>query len=122
MATSVSDTEWEEVVGFGVTADSTIIPGGSGPRIYMAVENMDELLSKVEENGGKVLTPKSEMGEMGFWGLMEDSEGNYINYISFSILSQNSLTPFFFLAENGINITESDILSFVVFKLFEYSF
>jgi len=36
------------------------------------------IVKKLEENGGKVLVPKTAMGEMGFWGLMEDSEGNHI--------------------------------------------
>jgi len=78
MATSLSEAEWENTIGFGITADSTITPGATGPRIYIAAEDMETLLSKVEANGGKVLTPKTAMGEMGFWGLMEDSEGNHI--------------------------------------------
>jgi len=78
MATSLGEDDWNDVVGFGVTADSTIKPGASGPRIYIAVKDMDDLLSKVEENGGKILNPKTAMGEMGFWGLIEDSEGNTI--------------------------------------------
>lgn len=78
MATSLNEDTWNDVVGFGITADSTIKPGGSGPRIYIAVKDMDELLSKVETSGGKILNPKTTMGEMGFWGLIEDSEGNNI--------------------------------------------
>ncbi len=78
MATSITEAEWQDTIGFGITGDSTIKPGSNGPRLYIAVEDMDTMLSKVEVNGGKVLVPKTAMGEMGFWGLMEDSEGNHI--------------------------------------------
>ncbi|MFM2383663.1 MAG: hypothetical protein RIQ72_235 [Candidatus Parcubacteria bacterium] len=78
MATSLSEAEWQDTIGFGITADSTIKPGSTGPRLYIATKDMDTLLDKVEANGGKVLVPKTAMGEMGFWGLMEDSEGNHI--------------------------------------------
>jgi predicted enzyme related to lactoylglutathione lyase len=78
MATSLSEEEWEDTIGFGISADSTITPGPTGPRLYIATDDMDTLLGKVEANGGKVLTPKSAMGDMGFWGLIEDSEGNHV--------------------------------------------
>lgn len=78
MATSLTESEWNDTIGFGVTADPTIKPGPHGPRLYIAAKDMDMLLSKVEENGGKILTQKTPMGEMGFWGLIEDSEGNHI--------------------------------------------
>ncbi len=78
MATSLSESEWQDTIGFGITADSAIKPGSTGPRLYIATKDMDTLLGKVEANGGKVLVPKTAMGEMGFWGLMEDSEGNHI--------------------------------------------
>lgn len=78
MATSLSDEEMKEnIVGFGVTGDSTIKPGSNGPRIYIHVD-IDSFLSKVEEAGGKILTQKSSMGEYGHWALIEDSEGNHI--------------------------------------------
>ena len=78
MATSLTESEWNDTIGFGVTADPSIKPGPNGPRLYIAAPDMEGLLGKVEENGGKVLVPKTAMGEMGFWGLMEDSEGNHI--------------------------------------------
>jgi hypothetical protein len=78
MATSVSDEEMKEGgVGFGVTGDSTIKPGATGLRVYLSVD-IDSFLSKVEEAGGKILTPRSSMGEYGFWALIEDSEGNQV--------------------------------------------
>lgn len=79
MATSLTEEDWKEgIVGIGVTGDTTIKPGSTGPRIYVVSDDLDGYLSRVEEAGGKILTPKSEMGEMGFWALIEDSEGNHI--------------------------------------------
>ncbi|PCI29411.1 glyoxalase [Candidatus Wolfebacteria bacterium] len=79
MATSLAESDFKEnIVGFGVTADPTITPGPSGPRLYLAIEDMEGFLGRVDEAGGKIITPKSAMGEMGFWGLIEDSEGNQI--------------------------------------------
>ncbi len=78
MATSLSDEEMkEDVVGFGVSGDSTIKPGSNGPRVYLYVD-IDSFLSKVEEIGGKILTPRSSMGDYGDWALIEDSEGNHV--------------------------------------------
>ena len=79
MATSMSEDDFKErAVGFGVTGDTTIKPGSTGPRVYLAVEDAQDYLSRVESAGGKIITPKSAMGEMGFWALVEDSEGNQI--------------------------------------------
>jgi len=79
MATSLTDDDFKEgVVGFGITADSEIKSGSTGPRLYIVSENINDYLSRVEEAGGKIITPKSEMGEMGFWALIEDSEGNHV--------------------------------------------
>ena len=84
MATSVPDTdEWKMAVGFGVTGDSTIKPGSNGLRVYIVSDDLDGWLSRVENAGGKILTPKSEMGEYGFWALIEDTEGNHIGLHSF---------------------------------------
>lgn len=79
MATSMSEDDFkEQAVGFGVTGDPTIKPGSTGPRVYLAVEDAQDYLNRVESAGGKIITPKSAMGEMGFWALIEDSEGNQI--------------------------------------------
>ncbi|MDQ5912049.1 MAG: uncharacterized protein QG568_262 [Patescibacteria group bacterium] len=79
MATCLSEMDFKNgVVGFGVTGDTTIKPGATGSRLYIICDDMEGWLSRVESAGGKVLTPKSEMGEMGFWALIEDSEGNHV--------------------------------------------
>ena len=79
MATSMSEEDFKtQAVGFGVSGDSTIKPGATGPRVYLTVEDCADYLSRVESAGGKILTPKSAMGDMGFWALIEDTEGNQI--------------------------------------------
>jgi predicted enzyme related to lactoylglutathione lyase len=79
MATSMADSEWQDgTIGFGVTADSTMNPGSDGLRVYLAVEDMEGFLGKVEGAGGEVITPKSAMGELGFWALIKDTEGNQV--------------------------------------------
>jgi predicted enzyme related to lactoylglutathione lyase len=42
------------------------------------VDNIENVLKKIERNGGKTLAPKSSIGEYGFIGLFEDTEGNRI--------------------------------------------
>jgi len=79
MATSIADAEWEDgTIGFGITGDSAIKPGADGLRVYLAVEDMEGFLSNVDGAGGEIITSKSAMGEMGFWALIKDSEGNQV--------------------------------------------
>jgi predicted enzyme related to lactoylglutathione lyase len=53
-------------------------PGPQGVRIYFSVANIDETLRRAVEAGGKVLYPKTSIGEHGFVAEFEDSEGNCI--------------------------------------------
>ena len=50
-----------------------------GPLVYFSCEDVSKVLSKVEEAGGQVLQPKTEIGNgHGFMGLLKDTEGNRI--------------------------------------------
>ncbi|ASD69509.1 VOC family protein [Pseudoalteromonas piscicida] len=53
-------------------------PSSTGVTLYLnAGENLQLVLSKVEENGGKILTPKTpHADESGFFALFLDTEGN----------------------------------------------
>jgi predicted enzyme related to lactoylglutathione lyase len=51
---------------------------GKAPNIVIDVPSIDEALRKVEAAGGKTLTPKMAVGDMGFAGYFADSEGNLI--------------------------------------------
>jgi predicted enzyme related to lactoylglutathione lyase len=53
-------------------------PGRQGVRIYFTVQDIDATLRKAVEAGGKVLYPKTSIGEHGFVAEFEDSEGNCI--------------------------------------------
>lgn len=48
------------------------------PVIAINVSSVDEYIKKVEAAGGKVITPKMEIGGMGFYAYVTDSEGNVI--------------------------------------------
>lgn len=51
---------------------------GKSPNIVIDVSSVDEALRKVEAAGGKVVTEKMPVGEMGFTGYFSDTEGNLI--------------------------------------------
>ncbi len=52
--------------------------GHQGIRIYFGVTDIDATLRRAVEAGGKVLYPKTSIGEYGFVAEFEDSEGNCI--------------------------------------------
>jgi uncharacterized protein len=54
------------------------LPGKQGSRIYFSVVSIDDTLHKVELIGGRVLYPKTSVGELGSVAEFEDSEGNCI--------------------------------------------
>lgn len=54
---------------------------GEGTLIYLNAGDeagLDQVLSKVESAGGKVLLPKTSIGDLGWFGLIHDTEGNRI--------------------------------------------
>ncbi|MBS1601749.1 MAG: VOC family protein [Bacteroidetes bacterium] len=53
-------------------------PGYGGILVYFASEEINTELSRVEAAGGKILRPKTNVGEFGFIALIEDTEGNLI--------------------------------------------
>lgn len=57
-------------------------PPGKGTVIYLDASpypgGLDGALSRVEKAGGKVLVPRMSIGDMGWIGVIEDSEGNSI--------------------------------------------
>lgn len=66
-------------VSGALTQRRNVKPAEQGTRIYLRVEgDINNALSKVEHAGGRVLTPKTSLGEEGFYGVIRDSEGNAI--------------------------------------------
>jgi uncharacterized protein len=48
------------------------------PVIVMKVASIDEYVPKIESAGGKVKVPKIQVGDMGFYSQIIDTEGNVI--------------------------------------------
>jgi uncharacterized protein len=53
-------------------------PSLTGTLIYLRTTDIDKALKLANENGGKTLYPKTDIGENGFVAEFEDSEGNRI--------------------------------------------
>jgi predicted enzyme related to lactoylglutathione lyase len=54
------------------------VPGKQGVRVYFNTLSIDDTLRRVELAGGRVLYPKTSLGEAGWVAEFEDSEGNCI--------------------------------------------
>lgn len=48
------------------------------PTIYVGVASIDEAVKKVTSAGGKVVTPKTPIPEMGAFARVADTEGNVL--------------------------------------------
>lgn len=52
-------------------------PSKSGTRVYLNCDGkLDQVLSRVEKAGGKIVREKFSIGEAGWIALIEDTEGN----------------------------------------------
>jgi uncharacterized protein len=58
--------------------DERYVPSSSGIVIYFSVDDISGVLEKAGRYGGKIKNPKTAIGEYGFIGHFEDSEGNCI--------------------------------------------
>ena len=66
-------------VGGGLVQGEGFEPGDKGPLIYLnGGEDLSVPLSKIEEAGGKILMPKTSIGQNGFMAQFMDTEGNRI--------------------------------------------
>jgi predicted enzyme related to lactoylglutathione lyase len=54
------------------------VPSHSGALVYFSVEDIEATLERVERFGGKILNPKTGIGQFGFVGHFEDCEGNRV--------------------------------------------
>lgn len=59
-------------------------PSHSGSVVYLnGGDDLNEKLARVEAAGGKVLTPKTDIGQgFGFFAFFEDTEGNRVGFHS----------------------------------------
>lgn len=54
------------------------VPGQQGCRLYFYTASIAETLARAEGAGGKVLYPRTSIGDLGWVAEFEDSEGNCI--------------------------------------------
>lgn len=60
------------------------IPSHAGTLVYLHVKDIDTTMTRIKVHGGKVLLPKTRMGEYGFIAHFEDTEGNRVALHSYS--------------------------------------
>ena len=66
-------------VGGGLIEAEAQKPTSDGPTLYInGGDNLSTPLAKVEASGGKVIMPKTDIGENGFMAQFIDTEGNRI--------------------------------------------
>lgn len=66
----------EDAVGGAIGKRGEMAP--ERMRTYVNVSSIDELLPRVSELGGRVAESKREVAGMGWYAVLEDSEGNEI--------------------------------------------
>ena len=75
---------WFPMVENGIGAMGSLVkdenrtPSAQGVLIYFTAPDLEAALARAEEQGGKILSPKTDIGEYGFIGIVLDSEGNRI--------------------------------------------
>jgi predicted enzyme related to lactoylglutathione lyase len=66
-------------VGGALVEHEQSIPSREGTLVYLDCgPDLNVALSKVKAAGGKVVTPKTSIGEHGFCAVFEDTEGNRV--------------------------------------------
>jgi predicted enzyme related to lactoylglutathione lyase len=46
--------------------------------LFLATDDIEGTLARVEEHGGKALMPRKEIPDVGFWAVFEDPSGNRV--------------------------------------------
>ena len=65
--------------GVSLTQTAGFQPGATGPLPYFFVgDNLDTALNAISQSGGKVVEAKAPRGDLGFFALVHDSEGNLL--------------------------------------------
>jgi predicted enzyme related to lactoylglutathione lyase len=68
----------QPVISGALVVGESYVPSHDGTRVYFACTDIDAALMTVARLGGKVLYPKTSIGDLGFVAEFEDSEGNRI--------------------------------------------
>ncbi len=71
---------YEEAPGItgALAMGESYTPATAGSRLYFNTESIDETLARVLSNGGKVLYPKTSVGDLGWVAEFQDVEGNRV--------------------------------------------
>lgn len=79
-----AEMAWFPVSGTEPGAGGTLIkadgytPSHAGSLVYFRVASIEQCTARAGEHGGKVLLPKTGIGEHGFIAHLQDSEGNRV--------------------------------------------
>lgn len=71
--------DYDKGVGGALTQMEGCEPGAGGTLVYLNVEgDLDGVLSRIPEAGGKVLKERMDIAPHGFIGIFSDPEGNVV--------------------------------------------
>jgi uncharacterized protein len=54
------------------------VPSHTGTLVYFSVPDIEAVLERIKQNGGRILLPRTSIGEYGFVANFEDPEGNKV--------------------------------------------
>lgn len=79
MTTEVGEDEWTPKEPGEINGGLVKREKPSEPFLtYVTVDSIDKTKGLIEKNGGKMIEPKTAMGEWGWWATFKDTEGNVI--------------------------------------------
>jgi predicted enzyme related to lactoylglutathione lyase len=58
-------------------------PDLAKPINYISVESVDDFSKKIQQLGGKIIVPKMEIPNLGWWALALDPEGNHFGILEY---------------------------------------
>ncbi len=66
-------------VGGALVCGEGYVPSGSGTLVYLNCNpGLDAVLARVEDAGGRIIVPRTDIGENGFFAFIVDTEGNRV--------------------------------------------
>lgn len=74
---------YEDGIGASLNQSSGFQPGSQGPLVYLnAGDDLSPMLGRVEAAGGRIVTPKTDLGGRGYYAILQDTEGNHVGLMS----------------------------------------
>jgi predicted enzyme related to lactoylglutathione lyase len=75
----IFETDDPDAVGGAIVFSEQYQPSTSGAVVYLnAGHELDAVLSRVDAAGGRVVLPKTDIGDPGYIALILDTEGNKV--------------------------------------------